>query len=156
MAKTFKVVIEGVPYEFEGPEDAAAFAAAMKKLPAKSPASLPSVETTKHYIEELQRLAYPNTANELSQDARDLAHFIVKHPAEEFPSEILRKLLEAKSVEGVGPTLRWIRPEFKKIGIELDEVLMKVPGVAATWVIQENSDDYRKLEKLVKEGQIVK
>ena len=91
--------------------------------------------------------ATTGTSSHLQGNARKVADALIARAGSNISSEELKTILGSSSVEGIGPSLRWQKPHFAAVGVDLGQILQKTPGQAATWTIIP-SDHLHKLKEV--------
>lgn len=156
--------VTGIPVECETPQQVAALIQEFSKAipqrtsgrvtisePVGQPWSAYSAYTATNSSTSTHlplRVAATGTAvAQLQGKSRVLAEALIAHAGQNLSSETLRTVVGSSSVEGLGPSLRWMKPNFTAVGVDLDQILQRTPGQAATWTIIP-SDHLLKLKSL--------
>lgn len=92
--------------------------------------------------------AVGTTTRSLPENLRKVADALIARAGTNISSEALSGILGSSSVEGIGPSLRWKKPLFTAVGIDLDQILARAHGLPATWEIRP-SPELRKLQQLM-------
>lgn len=111
----------------------------------------PSIEITKFSTPPQFAHMWPLLAwGSIPPQSREFLDFLLVNKGNAIPTDRLRDALNAKGIEGIGPSLRGIRRHLESVGIKLDNILVRTefPGEPSKWRVHDINDDIKKLEAM--------